>query len=68
MKEDNTLALTIRNARDAIGVGNTKFYQLINEGAFPVRMIGRRRVVLKADLQAFLNTLPVVQPKATAAA
>lgn len=67
-KQDGTLAYPIDAGCDAIGVGRSKFYQLANAGAFPIRKIGKRSVVLKTDLEAFLNALPAVQKKVSVAA
>jgi excisionase family DNA binding protein len=51
------LSLSIEEASGAIGVGRTKVYQLINSGELKARKIGARTVILKEDLEAFLNNL-----------
>lgn len=55
-------SLSIEEARAAIGLGRTKIYQLINSGELKARKIGKRTVILKEDLEAFLSNL---QPYAT---
>lgn len=58
MSERKTL--TIAEAAEWLGIGKTLAYAMIREGTFPVRVIGLgtgkhpRRVVVRADLEAFL--------------
>ncbi len=51
------LSLSIEEARAATGLGRTKLYQLINSGELKARKIGKRTIILKDDLEAFLNNL-----------
>ena len=51
------LSLSIEEARAATGLGRTKLYQLINSGELKARKIGKRTVILKGDLDAFLENL-----------
>jgi hypothetical protein len=44
----------------AIGVCRDRVYKLINERQLVARKVGRRTVVLAADLQAFLESLPQI--------
>lgn len=53
----NKLTLSIEEARAATGLGRTKIYQLINSGELQARKIGKRTLILKADLEAFLSGL-----------
>jgi excisionase family DNA binding protein len=40
------------------GVGRTNIFKLIAEGALPARKIGKKTIILRADLMAFLKNLP----------
>lgn len=40
-----------------------KIYGAINTGKLRARKDGRRTVILAADLEAYLNNLPVLEPK-----
>jgi excisionase family DNA binding protein len=52
------LSLTIEEVLAATGLGRTKLYQLIGSGQLKCRKIGKRSIVLKDDLQTFLQNLP----------
>lgn len=61
MKLDSPIepeALSIAQACAVTGLGKTKLYELINSRALKTRRLGRRRLVLRRDLQEFLKTLP----------
>ncbi|HUN01158.1 MAG TPA: helix-turn-helix domain-containing protein [Halothiobacillus sp.] len=49
-----------KEAQEALGIGNTKFYQLIQQGALDVRRIGRATVVTGESLRAFIENLPAI--------
>lgn len=51
------LSLSIEEVRQATGIGRTKIYEAINSGKLPARKFGKRTVVLKDDLDAFLDSL-----------
>ena len=51
------LSLSIEEARAATGLGRTKLYQLINSGELKARKIGKRTIILRDDLDAFLSGL-----------
>lgn len=53
----NQLSLTIEEARAATGLGRTKIYEAINSGALRARKLGKRTLILKSDLEAFLAAL-----------
>jgi excisionase family DNA binding protein len=60
MKPDVSLepeALSIEQACTVSGLGKTKIYELIGSRALKTRRLGRRRLVLRRDLQEFLETL-----------
>lgn len=51
------LSLNIEEARALTGIGRTKLYQAINSGKLKARKFGKRTIVLKDDLDAFLASL-----------
>lgn len=50
-------ALSIEETMSATGIGRTKLYELINTGELKAKKIGKRTIVLKADLEDFLSNL-----------
>lgn len=52
------LAYSIEEACAATSLGTTKLYALIGEGKIAARALGRRTVILRADLQRYLESLP----------
>jgi excisionase family DNA binding protein len=54
------LALGILDAARAAGVGRSTIYENINSGALKARKAGRRTLILRADLQAWLDSFPAV--------
>jgi len=55
---DAKLAYTIPEAVAASGIGRSKLYQLIKEGAIVPRKAGRRTLILTADLTRLIDNLP----------
>ncbi len=53
-----TISLTIAQAVKASGIGRTKLYALIKEGRLKPRKCGKRTLILMADLEAFVQSLP----------
>lgn len=51
------LSLTIPEACEATGLGRTKIYESISNGLLPAKKWGKRTVILKSDLEAFLSNL-----------
>jgi len=43
------------------GLGRDTIYKAIHQGRLKARKLGRRTVVLVSDLQAFLESLPVME-------
>jgi excisionase family DNA binding protein len=52
--------LSIAEACTVAGIGRTKIYQAIASGQLTARKYGKRTIILRRDLQAFLSALPVV--------
>jgi len=46
------------------GISVTKTYELIAEGAFPVRKVGRATLALTEDVEQYIRSLPVGPGKA----
>ena len=59
-------AYTVNEFLAAFGVGRTRFYELVNSGAIKALKNGARTIVLGADAQTWLDTLPAVEPKLAA--
>lgn len=54
------VALSVREACERVGVSRTRFYELVNSGAIVARKLGKRTIVLTADLDTFLLSLPSI--------
>lgn len=48
------LAYSVPEASAAIGIGKTKLYALIAQGILPSTLIGKRRLIRTADLEALI--------------
>ena len=51
------LAYGIDEAVDAIGVSRSKLYELIASGELKIVKLGRRTLILRAELERFLKSL-----------
>lgn len=51
------LSFSIEEVSAATGLGRTKIYEAIGAGALPAKKWGKRTLILKADLEAFLDGL-----------
>ena len=51
-------AYSLREVGGLINTGQTKLFELIKCGQLKTRKLGRKRLVLDADLEEFLATLP----------
>jgi predicted DNA-binding transcriptional regulator AlpA len=58
------VANTVADVLRRVGISLTKFYQEINAGRLKARKIGSKTVVLEADLQAYLDALPLYDGRA----
>ena len=54
----NKAAMSVNEFCGWAGIGRSKFYQEVADGRIPIRKIGRRSVVLIADAQSWLESLP----------
>ena len=58
---EEKLAYTVKEALEAIGIGHSKLYEEIAAGRLKARKLGARTLILKTDLQAWLDALPEVK-------
>ncbi len=52
-----SLSYSIKEVCVHTGIGQTKVYEAINAGLLPAKKYGRRTLILKRDLEGFLNCL-----------
>ena len=62
METIEVAAYSIPQVMARVGVGRDKLYGLIREGKLPARKLGRKTLILAADLDAFLASLPRLGP------
>ena len=58
----DVLAYSVEGAAAAARLGRTKIFEAIKAGKLRARKEGRRTVILKEDLAAFLRALPEREP------
>lgn len=49
------VTITISNAMSVIGIGQTKIYELMNNGTLQTVRVGRRRLVKIESIRALVN-------------
>jgi excisionase family DNA binding protein len=49
------IAISVDEARKALGIGRTKLYELIGQERLKALKIGRRTLILVASIHAFIN-------------
>jgi excisionase family DNA binding protein len=52
---NDVAAYTIAEAERRLGIKHTKIYRLIGDGTLPIVKLGRKTLILKADLDAMLS-------------
>ena len=57
MESTEPLAMDISAGAKAIGLGRTKFYELVNSGQVQTFKIGSRRLVTMRSLRSYLERL-----------
>jgi excisionase family DNA binding protein len=55
---DNRFAFSVAEAAAAMKIGRAWLYQLLASGRIPARKLGRRTIILRADIESFLASLP----------
>lgn len=67
-RTDEPILVSVKEAARLLGVSPWNVYQLLGNdeepGALPSRYIGRRRLILKADLDSFVSDLPTARDSA----
>lgn len=58
------ITLSIDETCLATGLGRTKLYEIISQGRLPAKKLGKRTLILKSDLEAFLSALEAYLPQA----
>lgn len=58
--ENQRLSFSINETVASTGLGRSSIYEAIREGRLRARKVGRRTVVLAADLNDFLASLPAL--------
>lgn len=56
------LSFSIEEVKKTTGLGRTKLYEAINKGLLPAKKYGKRTIILKEDLEAFLSELEPYPP------
>ncbi|UCI33217.1 helix-turn-helix domain-containing protein [Mesorhizobium sp. B4-1-4] len=56
------LAFSIEEAAEMSDIGRTRIFAAIGSGQLVARKHGRRTLVLRADLERFLASLPIREP------
>ena len=64
---EGKLAFLINEAVAAAACSRSELYEAMRRGDLAARKRGRRTVILRDDLAAYLRSLPVYQPQAKAA-
>lgn len=59
MHIDDKLAFSPNSAAQVTGVGRTKIFEAIKEHQLIARKLGRRTIILRDDLLAWLLALPL---------
>ena len=49
------IAISIEDARKALGIGRTKLYELVGQGRLKTLRVGRRRLVVVASIHALID-------------
>lgn len=55
-------AFSISELAKAGPLGRSKLYEAIRDGALVARKAGRHTIILKADFEQFLTSLPIATP------
>ncbi len=55
------IALTVREAAAASSIGRTALFKALRQGELIGRKVGRRTLILRADLEKFLRNLPTLR-------
>lgn len=57
-KFSNKMAFSIAEVQAICGLGRTRLYELIKSNVLLAKKLGKRTLILRSDLDAFLSNLP----------
>lgn len=57
------MAFSIEQVQKLSGLGRTKLYEILRAGALPAKKLGKRTLILRSDLEAFLGDLKPYTPQ-----
>jgi excisionase family DNA binding protein len=64
ISEPQQMAFSIPAACKVTGIGRTKIYAALQSGALIARKNGAKNIILRADLERWLQSLPTQTPSA----
>ena len=56
---DKPIAVTIPEATRLSGIGRSKLYELFRRGDLKPRKLGKRTLIIRTELEAYISSLPV---------
>lgn len=54
-------AISIVEAARILGISRSTLYILIKQGRLPTRKLGKRSLILRSELEAFMKSLPTAK-------
>lgn len=57
---NTSIALSPKEACEALSIGKTRLYELIGQGKIDARQCGRRTLILTESLKAYVAGLPLI--------
>lgn len=66
LTNDDRLAFSVADAARMIGMGRSTVYAAIAAGDLKARKLGKRTLVLRADLERWFNSHPIYSPETKA--
>ena len=58
---ENTISVSISDAQNILGIKKTKIYELLKSGEIPAKKLGKRTLLLRSDLENFIQNLDAYQ-------
>ncbi len=52
------ISVTLAEAIEISGIGRTSFYEIFKSGALKPRKVGTRLIIVVAELEEFISSLP----------
>lgn len=56
MAEIEKVVYTVAEIQKLLGIGKNQAYDLVNSGVFPVKMVGKKRIISKVGFDNWLNS------------